>query len=607
MISSQMRLTAKINKKLFLHNILQRSKAVFSGSKTGDFFQENPGLKNQFEDDQLLDKHLKSVLPDQIYKEVRPDLVNFGQRVATEVLAYHQDVSNYEPTLQQYSAWGERIDHIQTHPSWKKLHDVAAEEKLISIPYENKQGIWSRTLQVAKLYLFSPSSGLYSCPLAMTDGAASILKTRKENVFQQAYSHLTSNDPDLFWTSGQWMTEKKGGSDVGNATQTRAVRQSDGSYKLYGFKWFTSATDANMAMTLARIEDENGETKEGTKGLTMFYLETRDKEGRLNGIRMEKLKKKLGTRQMPTAEMILEGTKAYKVSKEGRGIASISPMLTVTRIHNSIMAVSNTRRLLNWSKDFARKRVAFGHKLIHNPLHVQTLARIQVELEGGFYMLMKVAHLFGLEENQVATDHELMLLRILTPLLKLYTGKQSVAASSELLESFGGHGYLEDTGLPQYLRDAQVLSIWEGTTNVLSMDVLRSITKTNGEVLRALLADCMSNIASVPSSSDHGLSATRQSIVQAINDISSFAKLSVTKDETFMMAAARDFSYSLARTYIASLLYGNVSRCPDDGRTTEVAIRWTLLNDLAPINKALDNERIYSKTDFKNDHAIIYS
>lgn len=578
--------------------------SLFSGSCTGSFFQDKPEVGNQFTGDHLLKSVLKKLLPADVFNDVEVDLQYFGKSVSGEILVHHNNVCCNEPVLEQYDAWGKRVDNIIMHPSWKSLHDIAAKEKLISIPYENKYEEWSRIYQIAKLYLFSPVSGLYSCPLAMTDGAASILKSESREPFITAFNNLTSNDSNVFWTSGQWMTEKKGGSDVGNATETLAVPQTDGTYKLYGYKWFTSATDANMSLTLARIVDKSGKITKGSKGLTMFYLETRKLDESLNGIRIEKLKKKVGTRQMPTAELILDGATAYQLSEIGRGITSISPMLTITRIHNSVTAVSNMRRLLNLSKDFARKRSAFGTQLCNHPLHVQTLARMEVEQQGGFVMLMKVSSLLGRVENKKASDHERLVFRILTPLLKLYTAKQAISTASEGLESFGGYGYLEDTGLPVFLRDAQVLSIWEGTTNILSLDVLRSIAKTEGEVLKALFTDAFTLISKTHNSNNL-LQESHKVLTNAIHAMQQFSNEFHGKDETFLSSAARDFAYSLSRIYIGCLLYENAVNSCDNDASAHVAYRWAVCQDLIPV-VTNDRKSLYSARSHIFDNLITY-
>ncbi|CAI9598619.1 unnamed protein product [Staurois parvus] len=472
------------------HPVLEELRMPFSRSMIGSFFQEQPKLGNQFLEDALLQSYLRKHLPPLVLEQASRDLERFGQRIVEEINSLGRECElTYLPQLQQYDAWGCRIDRIITCPAWKRMKELSAEEGLIAEAYERKYSSWSRLIQVVKLYLYSPSSGLFTCPLAMTDGAAKVIETLGSPVaLQDAFKHLTSRDPNQFWTSGQWMTERKGGSDVAHGTETMAYPKPDGTYTLHGYKWFTSATDSDMSLTLGRMVDEQGHIIQGTKGLSLFYLEVRDSKGQLNGIEVQRLKDKLGTRQVPTAELLLDGVKAMRISPEGRGVASISSMLSITRIHNAIFSAASMRRIINLAREYASKRFVFGKLIKDHPLHIQTMARMEVEARGAFLLLMEVARLLGLEETNMATEQDQHLLRLLTPIAKLYTGKQAVAVVSEGLECFGGQGYMEDTGLPAMLRDAQVLTIWEGTTNILSLDILRSVIKSQGQVLSAFFS-----------------------------------------------------------------------------------------------------------------------
>nr|KAG5696865.1 hypothetical protein BaRGS_035275 [Batillaria attramentaria] len=405
-------------------------------------------------------------------------------------------------------------------------------------------------MAIAKLYLYAPSSGLYSCPLAMADGAAKIIETIQLSspwLIERAFSHLTSRDPAVFWTSGQWMTEKRGGSDVARGTETVAIEQPDGTYRLYGYKWFSSATDADMTFTLARIADKEGNTVEGTRGLSLFYLELRGPDGKLNNIQIQKLKNKLGTRQLPTAELLLDGSTAFRVSDEGRGVAGISNMLTLTRLHNSLSAASSMRRMVNMARDYSTRRSAFGSVLKDYPLHIQTLARMEVETRGAELLVLEVGRLLGLEEVGVATETEKQLMRLLVPVMKLYTGKQAIAVASEGLECFGGQGFIEDTGLPMILRDAQVLTIWEGTTNVLSLDVLRAMAKSRGGVLKAFAENVGTRLQSAAGREE--LVGSTNKVAKGVEDVLAFA----AKNTSILETAARDFAFSIARVAIAVL------------------------------------------------------
>ncbi|XP_075773148.1 acyl-CoA dehydrogenase family member 11-like isoform X3 [Pelodiscus sinensis] len=465
---------------------LQEPTLAFAKTAIGTFFQEQPRLGNPYVDDAFLQRYLRTHLPPQVLEQVSSDLERFGARVTAEIDALGRECELNPPALQPYDAWGRRVDRIITCPAWKRMKAIAAEEGLVAEAYERRYSSWSRVHQVAKLYLYAPSAGLFTCPLAMTDGAAKVIESLGISGFlADAFGRLTSRDPGTFWTSGQWMTERRGGSDVASGTETVAREQPDGTYSLSGFKWFTSATDSDVSLTLARIVDAQGRVEEGSRGLSLFYLEVRDQEGKLNGIEVQRLKEKLGTRQVPTAELLLDGCKAHRISAEGRGVASIADMLTITRLHNVISAVAGMRRVISLAREYAGKRLAFGKLLKDHPLHMQTLARLEVETRGAFLLLMETARLLGLEETKLASERDLHLLRLLMPVAKLYTGKQAVAVISEGLESFGGQGYMEDTGLPVALRDAQVLTIWEGTTNVLALDVLRSLSKSEGRVLDA--------------------------------------------------------------------------------------------------------------------------
>lgn len=441
------------------------------------FFQEPPRLENQFREDRVLRSWLGRVLPPEVEREVAPELDSMGELAAGRLLELQVADRGNEPKLVQWDPWGRRIDRIELTPLWREAARVAAERGLVATAYERRWGRWSRTVQFALAYLFHPSSDIYTCPLAMTDGAAKTLLVHGNRaLIERAVPRLTSRDPAVAWTSGQWMTERTGGSDVG-LTETVA-RFSDGAWRLYGTKWFTSAATSEMALTLARPEG-NGP---GGRGLALFYVETRDGAGELNGIRIHRLKEKLGTRKLPTAELGLEGCVAEPVAGLTDGVRAIAPMLNVTRVWNAVSAIGEMRRGLALARDWGRRRVAFGAPLAGKPLHVATLASLEAEFQLAFALTMFAVEGLGREEVGEASA----LLRLVTPLVKLSTGKAAVQVASEVLEIFGGAGYVEDTGLPRLLRDSQVLPIWEGTTNVLSLDVLRVVA--GGEALGALAA-----------------------------------------------------------------------------------------------------------------------
>nr|XP_056715028.1 acyl-CoA dehydrogenase family member 11-like [Euleptes europaea] len=560
----------------------QHPRSLFARAKAGIFCQEPPQLGNPYLEDTFLQAYLKSHLPPKVFTEINVDLERFGARVKNEIDALGRECELNPPRLQQFDAWGRRVDQIITCAAWKKMKEISAKEGLIAEAYERRYSSWSRVYQVAKLYLYAPSAGFFTCPLAMTDGAAKVIESLGiSRPVQEAYANLTSHDPRKFWTSGQWMTERKGGSDVGNGTETVARELPNGTYTLHGLKWFSSATDSDISLTLARAMTAEGQIEQGSKGLSLFYLETRDKEGMLNGIQIQRLKEKLGSKPVLTAELFLNGARAHRISSLGRGVASIANMLTITRIHNVIYAVASMRRMISMARDYATKREAFGKPLKEHPLHMQTLARMEVQARGAFLLLMGMSRLLGLEETNMATEQDQHMLRLLTPVAKLYTGKQVIAVISEGLECFGGQGYIEDTGLPVTLRDAQVLTIWEGTTNILSLDVLRSLIKSQGKVLDAFFSSAQAKMEAAVSVSE--LKPSVQAAQSALHKLGQFVQKAGSKVDAGMQLAARDFAYTLARIYGGVLLLEYAAR--PSASTTDIvtAQRWCH-QDLCPID-----------------------
>lgn len=437
-----------------------------------DFFQEAPEISNTFKSDPLLSSYLKSKLQAVDQTKIFAHLERCGELASTQWLQWAQQAEQIPPRHVPYDAWGRKIDDIQLSEGWKNIEMAAAQEGIVAIAYERKYKEFSRVYQLALLYLFHPSSAFVSCPLAMTDGAARALELMGQTEKQKhAFKHLTSRDPAQFWTSGQWMTERTGGSDVsGTSTIAKNVK---GQWLLSGTKWFTSATTSQMTMTLARPE----KAEPGSRGLSLFFVELRDQLGQLQNIQIHRLKDKLGTRALPTAELSLMDTPAELVGGEGHGVKKIAAILNITRIYNSICALGHMRRLLDLAKNYSDRRVAFGKKLSEHPLHQNTLLHLETTFAQCFRMTFLVGELLGKEEVGIATESEKTLLRCLTPIVKLYTGKKVMEIASEVVEIFGGAGYVEDTGIPRGLRDAQVFSIWEGTTNVLSLDFLRALEK----------------------------------------------------------------------------------------------------------------------------------
>jgi alkylation response protein AidB-like acyl-CoA dehydrogenase len=613
--------------------------------------------------------------------EIEPSLRKLGRLAGGELYQMQLADRLNEPKLTPWDAWGNRVDTVEVTPLWREAERIAVEYGLVATAYEQRHGSLSRVHQCALAYLFTPSTDIYSCPLAMTDGAArTLLSSGNQALIDRAVPHLISRNPEDFWTAGQWMTELTGGSDVG-LSQTRAVQGPTSnvqssfdselstqhseleSWRLYGTKWFASAITSQIALTLARPEGNPA----GGRGLTLFYLELRDESGRLRNIEINRLKDKLGTRKVPTAELTLVGTPAWLVKGPSDGVRNIAPLLNITRLWNGISAVALMRRGLALALDYAGKRIAFGSLLVDKPLHMDTLAGLQVEAEAAFHLAFYVAELTGRAESSsqhsaissqqstgtindrmpvtqvgmsqgqegglapapISTESgsdridqdEPLLLRLLTPVMKLTTGKQVVLVLSEVIEAFCGAGYVEDSGLPQLLRDAQVLPIWEGTTNVLSLDTLRALgvgsPTSNVHSPTGAVQSPTSNVQSQPNTGTAGVagsptdvflsvgvlgspasSAPFQAFKSAVSNCLSEARdprlidatriarsaldhaeswLAQAKDQTALESSARRFAMTLGRILELALLIKHAQWSQDhdaDGRATAAPRRF---------------------------------
>ena len=522
------------------------------------FFQQPPRLANQFDDDPMLVSWIARFCPD-----LATELRELGE-LAVEYHAKQLADRDHEPVLTQWDAWGQRIDRIEVSPLWREAQALAARTGMVAAGYEPRLGAHARTHQFAIVHVLGPSLDVYTCPLAMTDGAArTLLASGNQALIERYVPRLLSRDPAVMWTSGQWMTERTGGSDVSQSeTIARPEPGGGGGWRLYGTKWFTSATTSEIALTLARPEGN----PDGSRGLALFLVELRDASGRLRGIQVNRLKDKLGTRKVPTAELTLDGAPATLVGATGEGVRAITPMLSVTRTWNAVSAASAMRRGLALAGDYARRRTAFGALLADKPLHADTLAAQEAEYAAAFCLAFRSAALLGRLEHASPDgadgadgpdSEEARLSRVLIPIAKLTTGKQAVAVTSEAIEACGGAGYIEDTGLPRILADAQVLPIWEGTTNVLSLDTLRALGK--GGAFEAIQGEVERNLGDA---TDPGLARPADVARAALRHAVTWARGAQSEPQR-LEAGARRLALTLGRSLSLALLAGHAQWCLD--------------------------------------------
>src|SRR5579875_768646 len=506
------------------------------------FVQSAPQLPDPYREDRVLQSWLARVLPDAQRRAAETDFDALAA-YAQHAYARQTNTMRAEPVLTNWEVWGNRIDRIELTETWREGPAIAAQRGLVADGHDRALGEYARVQQFAKVYLYHAASAFYSCPLAMTDGVATVLRDAPNAMLRERIlPRLLSRDPATFWISGQWMTENAGGSDVGGS-ETTARKGADGNWRLTGRKWFTSAINAEIALALARPEGNPA----GADGLALFCIETRHPDGRWNGITIDRLKDKLGTRELPTAEIHLDDARAELVGEPMHGVRAIAPVLQVTRLWNAFGSLSTMARCLALTRDYAHRRTAFGKTLAEQPLFADTLAGWEAGFEAAFHLAMEVALRLGRVESGAGDAQDAALQRLLTPLAKLWICKLGVHIASETVEAFGGIGYLEDSGIPLLLRDAQVFPIWEGASNVQALDFLRALDKLGIDALVDAVDACLEEADGVASDMD------AEAIHAAIRHADTWLR-DHAGDITALQAGALRLGTTCARTLAAALL-----------------------------------------------------
>jgi acyl-CoA dehydrogenase len=404
------------------------------------------------------------------YAWAEPQLQAMGERAVRDVAPLAAVADRERPRLLTHDAHGRRVSRVEYHQSYREMERIAYGSGMIAMKYQTHEH--SSSAQVAGFglgYLFAMAeAGLY-CPVCMTDGVARVLSrhgTHEQSA--RVVPHLTSTDPDTLWTGGMFLTERAGGSDVG-ANETVARQDANGTWRLTGHKWFCSNVDADAVLVTARPDGAG----EGTRGLRTFLLLTRDNPG----VTIERLKEKLGVRSMATGEVTLTDAPAEEVG----GFAAMAEMLNLSRLYNSVASVGVIGRAVYEARHYIERRHAFGRPIIEWPLAQETFFDIEAEHVGALLMTFEAIEALA-RADQGDTDAA-QLVRFLTPIAKATTGKLAVPCVSEAMELIGGNGYIEESPMPRLLRDAQVLPIWEGTTNILVLDALRVMHKDGSQEL----------------------------------------------------------------------------------------------------------------------------
>jgi len=380
-----------------------------------------------------------------------------------EALAHCRRAERNEPRLESYDRYGNRVDRVELDPSWHALLGGAIERGIHSLPWRGEEG--GQLLRGVLFMLYTQVNAGVMCPVSMTTAIVPALRAAAPQLASRHEPGLLERDYRSVTIAGMAMTERQGGSDV-RANITEAHPQPDGSYTLHGHKWFCSYPPCNLFLVLAQAPG----------GLSCFLVE------RGPGLEFQRLKDKLGTRSLPSAELELRGARGELVGEEGRGVKAIITMVNQTRLDCALSSAAAIRRGLVEAIHHARHRRAFGQGLVDQPAMTNVLCDLALEWEAAAVLALWLAERFDRPDQAE-------LARIALPLAKYWICKRAPGAVGEALECLGGNGYVEESGLPLLYRDAPLSSIWEGSGNVMALDLLRAAARSP-EAPAALVAEC---------------------------------------------------------------------------------------------------------------------
>lgn len=432
---------------------------------------------NAYTDDPEFEALLALYLPADLVEHLKPHLLRLGELAGGELDELARVADQNPPTLEHRSRSGLDQQRVVKHPAYVEMERLAFGEFGLAA-MSHRAGVlgWHSPMPAAAkyalTYLFVQAEFGLCCPLSMTDSLTRTLrKYASPELVGRYLDDLTSQDIDTVAQGAMFMTEQGAGSDV-SATQTlaRADKQS-GNWLLYGDKWFCSNPDAALAMVLARTEG----APDGMKGVSLFLLPRTLPDGTPNNYRIIRLKDKMGTRSMASGEIRLEGAKAWLVGEIGRGFAQMADMVNNSRLSNGMRAAGLMRRSLAEALHFSNHRVAFGKRLINMPLMQRQLAKLMVPTEQARTMMFQTAQ--ALRRSDAGEAGAYALTRLLTPLIKFRACRDARKVTGDAMEIRGGCGYIEEWGDARVVRDAHLGSIWEGTSNIVALDVMRAIVR----------------------------------------------------------------------------------------------------------------------------------
>ncbi|XZF76611.1 acyl-CoA dehydrogenase family protein [Bacillus sp. AL-1R] len=450
---------------------------------------------NFYKEDPNLQMILRKYFNEDFFAWANKELEEFGELCANEIdqRAIYTDREG-QPRLIKYDAYGNDISYVWVNEGYKQTVKDTYNRGIVSYIHKPipELGIKGNYIySYAQGYLLSQTEAGFYCPVTLSMAATFLVERYANEALKEKYlPHLLSTGETELYEGATFLTERQGGSDVG-ANVVKAVKEGE-YYRIYGEKYFASnAGQCGITTILARIEG----AVPGSKGLSLFLVPWKNDDGTNNGFTIRRLKDKLGVRAVPSGEVEFNGAKAFLIGDPSRGINYMMEALNLSRICNAVASVGIMRRAYVEAKKYAENRPAFGQILTNFPMIQETLAKLatiqEVQTSAVFNLVALYDRVVG---NENGTTEEQTLVRLLIAILKMRTAEEAIHFSHEAIEMHGGNGYIEDFVTPRLLRDAQVLTVWEGTANILGLEILRLFNKMNGyQVFKSYIEEKLVN------------------------------------------------------------------------------------------------------------------
>ncbi|MBS1686863.1 MAG: acyl-CoA dehydrogenase family protein [Bacteroidetes bacterium] len=497
---------------------------------------------NFYQSDAILRHYLKTQVSKEGHAYMEDKLQYTGAEAAGPMNELSLLADHNGPELVKRNFFGENVNEIRFHPAYWELMKVAVKSEMFRVKWEPslraKFGKEGHRLGFAAGYLYAMSEAGQYCPLCMTDGVARLIDIFcDEEDKARLLPHIWTNDDKELFTGAMYLTEKTGGSDVG-ASITTATHAEGKTYKLNGEKWFCSNANADLIFALARTDSD----VKGTKGLSIFLVEKYLADGSRNPLDLIRIKEKLGVRSMASGETTLTDTIGTMVGPEFEGFKVMIEMVNLSRLYNSLAALSTSRRALIEAYQYISTRKTFGKVAIEHALIRTKLTELGALNVANFYLTWRA--ITALDKADHGDEHEAQLFRIINPMAKKWSAEKGVYICRESMELMGGIGYIEDGVMPKLMRDMMVLPIWEGSGNIIILDMLRALAKSEG--LRAV---AMEITRSAAKSAEYGAF-----LKEELQKLIAFGEKLRTLSQDEMEASAKPFFENITSLYQISLL-----------------------------------------------------